>query len=253
MSRFKPRALLLALSVFATGDAKASPVPSFEIKPLAANHVLSPEVRAAMPTGSHTRFAGVCQIPSLQTRLLLHFYEVPFSAREMAMRVEGYANSNLRLDVFQRTAAKTSPHWEKINSVCIKANELDNGLSFDRIGFNWQWLDPAQRKMPILNLDLHDGNGFYGETGYNILLVFPQGLRAPAVKDVSFYGWKQVNQYFGGTNLNVLDERGLAMERSKSVEEGTELLGVSEARWNGHGFTRSFTPKPAPQIGAEQK
>ena len=199
-----------------------------------------------MPAGSHTRFAGVYQPPSLKTRLLLHLYEVPFNAQEMETRVEGYADSKLRLDVFQRTAAKTSPHWERLNSVFIKADELDNGLSFDKISFNWQWLDPTQRKIPVLNLNFHDSNGFYGELGYIVLFVFPQGLRAPAVKDVSLYGWDQMDKYFGEMELNALDEHGLAMEHteSESPVEGTEVLGVFEARWNGHGFTRSFTPKP---------
>ncbi len=242
MSRFKHLALLLAFSIFRTGVVLASPVPSFEIKPLAKSHVLSQEVRAAMPAGSHTRFAGVYQPTSPKTRLLLHLYEVPFNAQEMETRVEGYADSNLRLDVFHRTAAKTSPHWERLNSVFIKADELDNGLSFDKISFNWQWLDPAKRKIPVLNLNFHDSDGFYGGLGYIVLLVFPQGLSAPAFKDISFYGWEQMDQYFGKMELNALDEHGLAMERSEAKTAPDNTLGVEESRWNGHGFTRSFKP-----------
>lgn len=226
--------LLLAVSACASAnqDQDEPTIPSTKI-PYQRDVPLS--VRSKMPRGGLTRFFGYVNVE--RTTLALHLYE---RTQKNESAPKGILLQKCVLNVFIERKVGNRRKFSLINSVSLNSIHYDSADfyhidGFSTIGMNLLWLDPKQRKTPVIMMDAYLPSGYY--QGTNLLVVFLKGLSHKPV--VQGFGYGTSNASDGGvwrSFFNHTDERGFLMVKTTHVVNPDAGDGVVWLRWNGKGF-----------------
>lgn len=210
-------------------------------------------VRALMPKKAKHVFAGVWKMPLLDKgkvksgEVLLHFYALPM--RQIRSSGSNPTTQAYFLNIFTRSILNRKSHWRRLQAVRVGSQG-----SYSFADSFIMWLDPKQRRMPIIGLHLSDPADFT-TSGNQVLIIFPKGLSdKPVVQSFVYWG---TNSETLNVKFDTTDERGfLVVIKSyqgqnaeaygfPKPDQGVERFGDEQTHmnlyWNGKQFSVSTT------------
>lgn len=192
-------------------------------------------VRAKMPGGWKSRFFGACKLPGREGEVLFHLS----SKREVEPGEVDERGTRLKplpcaLDVFTRVKSGRRQVLQLLNTMRFG---YEGYYDFGQVRADVMWADPRTRRIPILKLTARDNFAERRSFGQDVLVSFPQGLKAQA--NVQFLGSSGQRDYVQRNSFDKVDARGLAVVTS--VYETSESRREIDWLWNGEDFG---PPKP---------
>lgn len=191
-----------------------------------------------MPPQAKNRFFGAAQLPTLgREKLCVHFYEFLPKGAVIPTDPTGRQWNGVKtyiVNIYKQGDEK-KPLIHLINSIKLDTRYFDHEVyAFDAIQASVMWLVPAKHQVPVIKLDCIVTEGFYGQFGEEILIVFDKGMdRQPVTQGFYWYGDHMSAE---GFRFNKVDDCGF-MTVTKLRSEGPEGGDVpTDLRWNGKEF-----------------
>ena len=135
-----------------------------------------------LPHGYRSLFYGTAQIDAKGPRVAVHFYEGKDQSKNSTQTADYEEREKCVIDIF--TTANAKKGTQRLNSIHFQ--RVKAKASEEEYGVDILWLDPQQKRMPIIRLTLEDPDGAVGAAGSYILLVFPQGWTLSSMPKSSF-------------------------------------------------------------------
>ncbi len=219
-------------------------------------------VLKSIPSGGKSRFYGAVKLKFEGDEVFAHVYDTKktdssrnrasygvqdYAPNERAFQVLPlrvtddptiyYGVQRCALDLFAR---RKNGNLQHVNSIqCNYVRFVNTHFkSSETVGVTTTWLDPKQKKIPIINIDFRD-EGVAGPIGTNMLVIFPKGLDAKAVAEGFGYGADNASTRNGwGWRFKGTDAKGYLTVESEHTESRAESIKskTTQLRWSGSYF-----------------
>lgn len=202
-------------------------------------------VRNQMPAGAKSCFFGAFKLTATGPVLSVHLYNK--NAKEELVPSYRRGKYHFTVDIFQIGQASNirEKHYR-----FPKRYRFLNSFDLSYQGTNWAptrfsaqllWLDPKQRKQPIIKFDCFS-KGIYGPLGDNVLAIFPHGLtQEPTVQSFIFGLWRASDTSGAKNSFEGVDEKGLLQISQQFYLPTSEVPTPPPIvwKWNGKMFAYS--------------
>ena len=210
MKNHKPLLFCLLSVLMSAGQSHAqqpnvTPQRTQQPRPILYSPHVPRAILKQMPNGHKTRFFGSFKLLQNAPTSFVHLY----NSADTSDGVDPQKKFTLAL--FE---AVDRNHYRLVQRVAL--NYEGWHWAYNTFGAQLLWLNPAEKRGPIIKIDAFDPKATYGSSGDNILLMFPDGLNEnPKIQTLTFGAWHSSDTSGQENWFDELDKNGLFQVKSQ--------------------------------------